>query len=180
MSVDLDDEAAIRRLRDEFRGVSFGRTIGGLRPPRPNPYAVSGILLLSTATVTVALSLGSTPKSLSAWSPTPRPVSAGDETRARQACAAGLGATPVGSHGSFWFPRSNNTPSEQTNGQPSASTSPATESLSLATVDFRGTGGVAVFTNAQETTTCLLSTSPGRHPHRNATGLPEVARFCCA
>lgn len=102
MSVDLDDEAAIRRLRDEFRGVSFGRTIGGLRPPRPNPYAVSGILLLSTATVTVALSLGSTPKSLSAWSPTLRPVSAGDETRARQACAAGLGATPVGSHGSFW------------------------------------------------------------------------------
>ena len=40
MSVDLDDEAAIRRLRDEFRGVSFGRTIGGLRPPRPNPNAV--------------------------------------------------------------------------------------------------------------------------------------------
>ena len=32
--------------------------------------------------------------------------------------------------------------------------------LSLATFDFRGTGGVAVFTNAQQTTTCLLTSNP--------------------
>jgi hypothetical protein len=160
MSVDLDDEATIRRLRDEFRGVSFDRTIRGLRPPRPKPYAVAGTLLLATATVTVALNLGSTPKPLSAWSTTPRAVTAADETRARQACAAGLGVAPVGSRGSFWFPRSNDATNGPTNVQPSASTSPASESLSLATFDFRGTGGVAVFTNAQETTTCLLSSNP--------------------
>lgn len=158
MSVELDDEETMRRLRDEFRGVSFDRTIGGLRRPRPNPYAVGGALLLATATVTVALNLGSTPKPLSAWSPTPRAVTAADETRARQACAATSIAASVGSHGTFWFPRSNTTPDVLTVAQ--SPTSPTSNSLSLATFDFRGTGGVAVFTNAQEATTCLLSGNP--------------------
>ena len=159
MSVELDDEATIRRLHDEFRGVSFERTIGGLRPPRLNPYAVAGTLLLATATVAVALNLGSTPKQLSAWSPTPRAVTAADETRARQACSA-TPTAPVGpSHGSFWLPRPNTTPNEPTNA-PAESIPPASESLSVATFDFRGTGGVAVFTDAQQMTTCLLSTNP--------------------
>ncbi len=79
----LTIEATIRRLHDEFRGVSFERTIGGLRPSRPSPYAVAGTLLLATTTVAVALNLGSSPKQLSAWSATPRAVTAADETRAR-------------------------------------------------------------------------------------------------
>jgi hypothetical protein len=161
MSVELDDEATIRRLRDEFRGVSFNRTIAGLRPPRPNPYAVAGTLLLAAATVTVALNLGSTPKELSAWSATPRAVTAADETRARQACSATSSTAPVGrSHGSLWLPRPNTTPNEPESVAPAESIPPASESLSVATFDFRGTGGVAVFTNAQQMTTCLLSTNP--------------------
>jgi hypothetical protein len=160
MSVELDDEATIRRLRDEFRGVSFDRTIGGLRQPRPNSYAVAGTLLLATAAVIVALNLGSSPKQTSAWSATPRAVTAADGTRARQACSATPSA-PVGrSHGSLWMPRPNTTPNEPTSVAPAASTPPSSESLSVATFDFRGTGGVAVFTNAEQMTTCLLSTNP--------------------
>ena len=160
MSVELDEEATIRRLHDEFRGVSFDRTIGGLRPSRPSPYAVAGTLLLATATVAVALNLGSSPKQLSAWSATPRAVTAADETRARQACSATPSVALAASHGSLWMPRPNTTPNEPTNVAPAESIPPASESLSVATFDYRGTGGVAVFTNAQQMTTCILSTNP--------------------
>ena len=159
MSVELDDEVTIGRLKDEFRGVSFERTIGGLRPPRRNPYAVAGTVLLATAIVAVALNLGSTPKELSAWSPTPRAVTAADETRARQACSATSSASLGSSHGSLWMAQSNTTSNEPSNA-PVELAPPASESLSVATFDFRGTGGVAVFTDANQMTTCLLSTNP--------------------
>lgn len=135
MTLELDDQAMIRRLQTDLESATYDRATStfAARSRTPILRGTAGVAA-AVAAVTVFAWPGSSSPTL-AWSPTPTAVTTADEAAASAACGADLS---LGSE------------LQRDGGALSAKLPP------LVALDLRGTGGVATFSDDSLTFTCLL------------------------
>lgn len=135
MTLELDDQAMIRRLQTDLESATYDRATSTFAARSRTPI-LSGIACVATAVaaVTVFAWPGSSSPAL-AWSPTPTAATTADEAAASDACGADL---YLGSE------------LQRDGGALSAELPP------LVALDLRGTGGLATFSDDNLTLTCLL------------------------
>lgn len=135
MTLELDDQAMIRRLQTDLESATYDRATSTFAARSRTPI-LSGIagVAAAVAAVTVFAWPGSSSPTL-AWSPRPTAATTADEVAASAACGADL---YVGSE------------LQRDGGALSAELPP------LVALDLRGTGGLATFSDDNLTLTCLL------------------------
>lgn len=144
MTLDLDDQLFVDRLRADFGETTYQRSPGSLAT-RSRLAGVGGVVgglgVVTAATVATLAVTGPGSPAL-AWSPTPSPVTADDGAAARAACSTGLAPSDAGS--------------PERHGAPVAAELPPAELPPLVSLDLRGSGGLATFADADWVVSCLL------------------------
>jgi len=140
----------LMRRSSEYREMPMQSAAGRVSSSRATRRVLVGAGV-STAAVVTALIMGSgsAPSAL-AWSPTPAVATAVDEENARSACAIDSWGIDLGA----------NEDASRAPGDPSVGTASALdlpETLpTLTTMDVRGNGALAVFSDSKWTVSCML------------------------
>lgn len=138
------------RRTSEYREMPMQSAAGRVSSSRAIRRVLVGAGVTTAAVVTaLVMGSGSAPSAL-AWSPTPAVATAVDEENARSACAIDSWGIGLGA----------NEDASRAPGDPSAGTATALdlpEKLpTLTTMDVRGNGALAVFSDSKWTVSCML------------------------